>query len=131
VVAHALARPTPATSLRGGTAIDLSLDTSQHGRWTVVSVQGELDLYTAPQLREAVLGLDAGSAPHVAIDLSDVGFIDSSGLGAIIACLKHVREQSGELALVTPEASPLTKLLALTGLDAAVPTVASLEDAGA
>ena len=114
-----------------GTAIDLSLDTSQHGRWTVVSVRGELDLYTAPQLREAVLGLDAGSPPDVAVDLSDVGFIDSSGLGAIIACLKHVREQGGELALVTPEASPLTKLLALTGLDAAVSTVASIEDAGA
>jgi anti-sigma B factor antagonist len=94
----------------------------------VVSVRGELDLYTAPQLREAVLGLDAGSPPHVAVDLSDVGFIDSSGLGAIIACLKHVREQDGELALVTPEASPLTKLLALTGLDAAVPTVSSIGD---
>jgi anti-sigma B factor antagonist len=94
-------------------------------------VQGELDLYTAPHLREAVLGLDAGPSPHVAIDLSEVGFIDSSGLGAIIACLKHVREQAGELALVTPEASPLTKLLALTGLDAAVPTVASIGDAEA
>jgi anti-sigma B factor antagonist len=129
VVAHAL--PTCAVDIatEEATAIDLSLDTSQYGRWTVVSVQGELDLYTAPQLRETVLGLDAGSAPHIAIDLSDVGFIDSSGLGAIIACLKHVREQDGQLALVTPAASPLTKLLALTGLDAAVPTVASIEDA--
>ena len=104
------------------------METRSHGKWAVIAVGGELDLYTAPQLRDAVLSLPRQDAPSVALDLTDVGFIDSSGLGEIISCLKHVRQLGGELALVTPPTSPLIKLLTLTGLDDALPTVASVEE---
>jgi anti-sigma B factor antagonist len=104
------------------------LEVRSHGRWTVVAVRGELDLYTAPQLRDAVFALPNDDALNVAIDLTEVGFMDSSGLGSVIACLKHVQALNGELKLVTPETSPLMKLLSLTGLDGSVPTVTSLDD---
>jgi anti-sigma B factor antagonist len=99
------------------------------GVWTVVAVEGEIDLYSAPQLRDAVLAAVEGGADHVVIDLSAVPFMDSSGLGVVVACLKRLREAGGELAVVTPAGSPPTKLLSLTGLDQAIPTHATVEEA--
>lgn len=98
--------------------MDLSLDQRKHGEWVVVEVAGELDLYTAPNFRDSVLEAASGeSAPKVIVDFHRLGFIDSSGLGAIIACLKHLRERGGELTLAAPEDSGLRRLLDLTGLD--------------
>jgi anti-sigma B factor antagonist len=111
-----------------GIVIDLTLDTRSHGGWTVVAVRGELDLYTAPQLREHVVQLADDASGRLVIDLDEVGFIDSSGLGVIVACLKRCREQGGDLVLVAPEQSPVTKLLALTGLTSAIPVAASIDD---
>jgi len=98
--------------------LDLTLDRRTHGSWTVVEVGGELDLYTAPSFRESVLEA-AGDhePPKVIVDFSGLGFIDSSGLGAIVACLKHLRERGGDLTLAAPEGSGLRRLLDLTGLD--------------
>jgi anti-sigma B factor antagonist len=98
--------------------VDLSLDQRTHGEWVVVDVSGELDLYTAPNFRDSVLeAASREGEPKVIVDFHRLGFIDSSGLGAIIACLKHVRERGGELTLVAPEDSGLRRLLDLTGLD--------------
>lgn len=99
--------------------MDLSLDQRKHGEWVVVEVAGELDLYTAPNFRDSVLEATSneGAAPKVIVDFHRLGFIDSSGLGAIVACLKHLRERGGELTLVAPEESGLRRLLDLTGLD--------------
>jgi len=115
-------------ALREGIAIELSLQTHTHRGWTIVSVGGELDLYTAPQLRDAVAGVLEDDGPRIAIDLTDVGFIDSSGLGVIVSSLTKARDQGGDLALVAPPASSLTKLLTLIGLDATISTRASLDD---
>lgn len=109
--------------------MDLSLDRRSHGAWTVVEVGGELDLYTAPSFRESVLEA-AGDAdpPKVVVDFRGLGFIDSSGLGAIVACLKHLRERNGDLALAAPEASGLRRLLDLTGLDRVLTLYPTVED---
>ena len=95
----------------------------------VLSIDGELDLYTAPALREAAQSAMEGGASHLILDLSAVQFMDSSGLGVIVACQKRLRETGGQLALVTPPTSPPTKLLSLTGLDRAIATHATLDDA--
>jgi anti-sigma B factor antagonist len=98
--------------------LDLSLDHRRFGTWAVVEVGGELDLYTAPSFRESVLeAADEVDPPRVIVDFHRLGFIDSSGLGAIVACLKHLRERGGELTLVAPDGSGLRRLLDLTGLD--------------
>ena len=109
--------------------MDLSLDRRAHGTWAVVEVGGELDLYTAPSFRESVLDA-AGDhdPPKVIVDFRALGFIDSSGLGAIVACLKHLRERSGDLALVAPVGSGLRRLLDLTGLDRVLTLYASTDE---
>ena len=108
--------------------MDLTLDRRTHGRWAVVEVKGELDLYTAPSFRESVLEAGDAEAPSVIVDFRGLGFIDSSGLGAIVACLKHIRERGGDLVLVAPEGSGLRRLMDLTGLDRVLTLSPSIDD---
>ena len=90
--------------------------------------RGELDLYTGPLLRDEVLATIEDGADRIAVDLLGVGFIDSTGLGVLVACLKRVRERDGQLVLIAPESSPLRRLLALTGLEQVLTTHSSLAD---
>ena len=104
-----------------------TFETRTSGSWTVVNVQGELDLSTSAALRAAVEEAAGDTAPRVAVDLSGVTFMDSSSLGVLVACLKEVQERGGELRLVGVSGSP-AKVIALTGLDAAFTIEASLDD---
>jgi anti-sigma B factor antagonist len=63
----------------------------------------------------------------VALDLSEVSFVDSSGLGTVIGALKHVTETGGRFAVIAPADSALMRLLSLTGLDQVLPSLASRE----
>jgi len=130
---HGAARyaPHPAQGSRheGTSEIDLTVRSRVADGWTVLSVEGEVDLYSAPVLRDAALAATESGVDHVVLDLTAVPFMDSSGLGVIVACLKRLREIGGELALVSPPSSPPTKLLSLTGLDHAIPTHATLDQA--
>jgi anti-sigma B factor antagonist len=109
--------------------LDLTLDRRTHGDWAVVEVGGELDLYTASSFRESVLEAASDTdPPKVIVDFRGLGFIDSSGLGAIVACLKHLRERGGDLALAAPEGSGLRRLLDLTGLDRVLTLYASTDE---
>ncbi|MEX1265251.1 MAG: STAS domain-containing protein [Actinomycetota bacterium] len=95
-----------------------SFETSTIRSWTVISVRGELDLSTSEALKTA---LDTGfgdAAPKVAVDLTDVSFMDSSSLGVLIAYMKRARESDGDVRLVGVQGSP-AKVIALTGLDEA------------
>ena len=112
------------------TTIELEIETRHDDGWTVLATVGELDLYTAPRLRDEVLATVERGEHRIAIDLNGVGFIDSTGLGILVACLKRVREQGGALVLISPETSPLRRLLSLTGLEQVLPTYAALGDAG-
>jgi anti-sigma B factor antagonist len=96
--------------------MDLVLENRAAGPWTVVRVAGELDLHTSPQLRDHVLGMVGEERARIALDLSQVGFMDSSSLGMLVTCLKRVRERDGELRLVGVTGSPM-KVFSLTGLD--------------
>jgi anti-sigma B factor antagonist len=82
----------------------------------VLRASGEIDVYTAPQLREHVIKLLADGARHVTADLREVDFLDSTGLGALVGSLKRLREQDGSLTLVTAADKILT-IFRLTGLD--------------
>lgn len=90
-------------------------DRSQAG-WTIVEVSGELDLHTSPRVRDHVMELIEGGTHLVALDLTKVGFMDSSSLGVLITCLKHMREREGRLVLIGVQSTPM-KVLQLTGLD--------------
>lgn len=84
----------------------------------VVRIKGEIDVYTAPQLRETVLGLIAKGVQHVIADLRDVEFLDSTGLGAIVGGSKRLRTNNGSLILAA-NTERIIRLFRITGLDRA------------
>ena len=85
-----------------------------------VRLMGELDMSTAPQLREELLRLASDGATMVTVDLSDLAFVDSTGLSVLITGLKRLRQQGGEMALRSP--SPGTRrVLEITGLTEVFP----------
>jgi anti-sigma B factor antagonist len=81
----------------------------------VLRIAGEVDAYSAPQLRERIIQLLADGIPHIIADLREVDFLDSTGLGALVGSLKRLREQDGSLKLVTG-AGKIPQLFRLTGL---------------
>ena len=81
----------------------------------VLRIGGEVDVYTAPQLREGVIQLLDHGARHIIADLRGVDFLDSTGLGALVGSLKRLREQDGSLKLVTA-ADRIVTIFRLTGL---------------
>jgi anti-sigma B factor antagonist len=107
--------------------MELVLNDSTSGQWTVVRVQGELDLHTSPQLRDHVLALIGEPSVRIVLDLSEVDFMDSSSLGMLVTCLKRVRERDGRLVLLGVSGSPM-KVLALTGLDRVFDLAATIDE---
>jgi anti-sigma B factor antagonist len=107
--------------------MDVIVETRTEGPWTVVVVAGELDLHTSPPLRDNLLGLIERGTSRIAVDMSKVDFMDSSSLGALITCLKRVREKDGRLALVGMDSSPM-KVMTLTGLDRVFELVGSTDE---
>jgi anti-sigma B factor antagonist len=105
---------------------NLLIETHDRGQWTVVDVRGEVDLYTAPRLKEELIGLVDRDRTTVAVDLSGVEFLDSTGLGVLIGGLKRCRERNGKLVLVAPR-EPVQKVLSITGLDKVFPIHESME----
>ncbi len=96
--------------------MDLSLTTRELSGTTVITVGGEIDVYTAPKLRESIADLVAGGQVDLVVDLAGVDFLDSTGLGVLVGGLKRVREQGGSLKLVCDH-ERLLKIFAITGLD--------------
>lgn len=95
--------------------LTFALHSDQDGDAAVVKVVGELDLATAPQLRELLADLVAQGSRHVTLDLADMAFIDSTGLKVFVAGLQRLRDCGGELALRSPSATAM-RVFEITGL---------------
>jgi anti-sigma B factor antagonist len=93
----------------------------------LITVSGEVDLATSPQLDTAVIAAIDSGATSVVIDLTDVSFMDSSGLGVIVRALKRCREAENDLDLVITNERVL-KVFGITGLDQVIPIHASIQD---
>ncbi|MGH9070271.1 MAG: STAS domain-containing protein [Acidimicrobiales bacterium] len=83
----------------------------------VLAVRGEVDVYTAPRLRESLVELVGGGTNRIVVDLEGVEFLDSTGIGVLVGGLKRVRTHGGELALVCTQ-QRLLKVFEITGLRA-------------
>lgn len=95
---------------------------------SVVELSGELDLFTAPVLRDVLLRLTDNGRHFLAIEMSGLRFLDSSGLGVLVGATKRAAAGGGGLCLVAaPER--MLKTLRITGLLRVMPTFPSLEDA--
>jgi anti-sigma B factor antagonist len=69
---------------------------------TVLHCEGRLNMVSAPELRDVVKEAIGNGRPRIVLDLSGVSFVDSSGLGSLVGCLKNAREAQGDLRLVAP-----------------------------
>jgi anti-sigma B factor antagonist len=98
------------------------------GTVTVLALTGEIDIYTAPRLRDALDESIGGGAHHIVVDLEGVPFIDSSGLGVLVVALRRLKECDGAIHLVC-ERENVIRAFRLTGLLSVFPLHASREEA--
>ena len=98
--------------------------------WTVLAISGEVDVVAAPELRDRLTELIGDGTPQVIVDLDDVDFIDSTGLGVLVGAVRRARAASGDVRLATSSAR-LTRLLDATGLDDVFVVAASADEAAA
>lgn len=94
----------------------------------VLAVKGEIDVSTAPELRERLLAVAQAGNNTVVVDLSDVTFLDSTGLGVLVSGLKRFRASEGDLRLVVTGRS-VTKVFEITGLIDVFPIFESVDSA--
>jgi anti-sigma B factor antagonist len=107
----------------------MEIDTSDvDGRIAVVRLDGRLNMVAAPRLKGAIEDVVARGSTHVVVDLSAVSFMDSSGLGALIAALKKARQSQGDLRIAGVNEQVAT-VLQLTNLDRVLRPFESVEAA--
>src|SRR4249920_2610699 len=113
---------------RRGGIVELTVTSRQEGARTVITVNGEIDVYTAPSLRERLNELVAAGQYDLVVDMSGVDFLDSTGLGVLVGGLKRVRSHDGTLRLVCDQ-EKILKVFRITGLTKVFPIHPSLDEA--
>jgi anti-sigma B factor antagonist len=108
--------------------VDVSVSRSSTGDVPVVAVSGEVDVYSAPALKESLTGLLQTGDRSVVVDLTDVAFLDSTGLGALVEARAATSEAGGSLPLVCNQ-ERILKLFTITGLDGVFAIHASVDEA--
>jgi len=93
----------------------VELTVSEREGETVLSASGELDVNTAPELREHLSRLINGGARQITVDLAEVSFVDSTALSVLVSALKRLRQADGDLALASPNPS-VRRVFEITGL---------------
>jgi len=107
--------------------VELNVSSRFHDDHTIVTICGEIDLYTAPRLHSELAGLLADGMPaRVVIDMSGVEFCDSTGMNVLLSCLRRARERGGELEIAAPKPA-VRKILQVTGLDSVFTLVGDAE----
>lgn len=106
--------------------MDLSLESREVADRTVLTVAGEIDVYTAPKLRDKITDVVNDGHYAIVVDLEGVEFLDSTGLGVLVGGLKKVRAHSGSLDLVCSQ-DRLLKIFRITGLSKVFTIHPSLE----
>ncbi len=108
--------------------MDLSLKSRTQGPFQVIEVGGEVDVYTAPKLRETIVtAVDAGHN-RLIVDVEKVDFLDSTGLGVLVGSLKRVRSDGGSLDIVCTH-ERILKIFDITGLDKVFGLHSSVDEA--
>lgn len=108
---------------------DFALESADAGDGIhVLAIRGEIDLFTAPDVKRAAAEAIEAGARSVVVDLSETRFLDSSGLGALIGIARRVRPAGGDVVVVNTEPTTASTF-AITGLDGVLPVVPTREEA--
>ncbi len=105
-----------------------TIETTEIDGIPVVAASGEIDVATAPPLRDRLLSLSSSGKPTAVVDLLGVTFLDSTALGVLVGALKRCRESGGDLPLVIGEPRIL-KVFEITGLTGVFPIFDSVREA--
>ncbi len=89
---------------------------------TTVRVFGEVDMESSPVLKSNLIQLARTGAQHITVDMTEIAFIDSTGLHALVTALKELRDHGGDLVVRSPSKSA-ARLLKLTGFDTFVQVI--------
>jgi len=106
-----------------------TLSSTQHGHHVVVSVGGELDVFNAARIVELVEAAVPTDAHGAVLDLSDVGFLDSTAIRKLFALTSRLSERRQRVRVVTPSGSMVLRTLELVEFGRAAPMYDSLEEA--
>jgi len=96
--------------------VELKVTSRAQGDHTIMSVTGEIDLYTAPTLQSELMSALGPGSVKLIVDMSGVDFCDSTGINVLLAAHRQARERGGDLQLASP-ASATRKVLQVTGLE--------------
>lgn len=96
--------------------MDFGLATRQLGGHTVVAVSGDLDVLTAPQLRDRLVEVIDSGEKQLVVDLTTCEFVDSSGLSALVSGYKRMKAMGGDLGLLCPRGN-IRRLIEVVALD--------------
>ena len=108
--------------------MELGLAVRDEGAWAILTVSGEIDIATAPSLRERLHSLLAEGKRQIVVDLDDVGFLDSTALGVLVGVLKRARSEDGEVRIVCTQPR-VRKVFEITRLDSAFDLFDSVDEA--
>lgn len=108
--------------------VEFTAQTAERDGCSVVTAVGELDAHAAPALEAEISPLTGVAGGRLVVDLTEVPFVDSTGLSVLVTALKGVRDAGGRLDVVVT-APRVLKVLAITGLDAVIPVHGSIEEA--
>src|SRR5205809_7977346 len=117
--------PSPADILR---AVNLDVETGTRRGASVATLRGEIDVYTAPRLRQTLIDLVEGGATNIVVDMEKVDFLDSTGLGVLVGGLKRVKDKEGSMKLVANQ-DRILKIFDITGLSKVFPMFGTLDEA--
>src|SRR5215212_4668502 len=116
---------------RRPTSLELSMDLRVEGTQTgaaIVRLDGRLDLVSAGEAKQRMVEAVDGGQRRLVVDMANVDFVDSSGLGAIVGVLKAARQAGGDLRIARPT-SQLRSILELTMLDRVLRPYETVEEA--
>lgn len=108
--------------------MDLTIDVQDKEGFAIVNVVGEVDVFTAPKLREQLIALVDSGQNNIIVGLEGVDFLDSTGLGVLVAGLKRVKSRNGSLSVVCTK-DRILKIFRITGLTKVFPIHDSAEAA--
>jgi anti-sigma B factor antagonist len=101
-----------------------ALDADRH----VVAVRGEIDLFTAPELKQKLTDAIEGGKSRIVVDLTETSFLDSTALGVLIGAVKRLRSREGALVIVNIDQN-IAKTFEITGLDQIFTILSTRDDA--
>lgn len=94
----------------------------------IIELEGEVSVYTAPQLKQQMLNHHGQGIKHSVVDLTNVDYLDSTALGVLIGGLKQARDKDGNLVLVCPSPK-IRRVFMVTGLDKIFDIFDTVDDA--